>query len=66
MAAKKTRTKTATAAATKKSATAKGATKKTAAKNGTATTFAVREDESPWTAKELKEVRAELDARSPA
>ncbi|MBA4086026.1 MAG: DNA-binding protein [Kytococcus sp.] len=62
MAAKKTRTKTATAAATKKSATAKGATKKTAAKNGTATTFAVREDESPWTAKELKEVRAELDA----
>lgn len=46
MAAKKSTTKT----ATRSSATQRAAR------------LAVREDESPWTAKELKEVRAELDA----
>ena len=60
-------------AAKKATATKKTAAKKTTAKTATvkATTakkktpgaarLVVREDESPWTAKELKEVRAELD-----
>lgn len=55
--------------ATKKSGTTKTAAKKPsstkAAGTSTATKAArlvVREDESPWTAKELKEVRADLDA----
>lgn len=50
---------------TKKAAAQKTAAKKTAAKKApakkTAAQLVVREDESPWTAKELKEVRAELD-----
>lgn len=44
------------AAASKKTATKKGATKKAAPER-----LVVREDESPWTAKELKEVRSELE-----
>ena len=43
-------------AASKKTATKKGATKKAAPER-----LVVREDESPWTAKELKEVRSELE-----
>ena len=43
-------------AASKKTATKKGATKKAAPDR-----LGVREDESPWTAKELKEVRSELE-----
>lgn len=50
---------------TKKAAAQKTAAKKTAAKKApakkTAAHLVVREDEIPWTAKELKEVRAELD-----
>lgn len=53
-------------ASTSKSTTKKAAAQKTAAKKApakkTAAQLVVREDESPWTAKELKEVRAELDA----
>lgn len=52
-------------ASTSKSTTKKAAAQKTAAKKApakkTAAQLVVREDESPWTAKELKEVRAELD-----
>ncbi|MFF5323162.1 TraR/DksA family transcriptional regulator [Janibacter hoylei] len=52
-------------ASTSKSTTKKAAAQKTAAKKAPAKKAAaqlvVREDESPWTAKELKEVRAELD-----
>lgn len=44
------------AAASKKTATKKGTTKKAAPER-----LVVREDESPWTAKELKEVRSELE-----
>ena len=62
-AAKKTAAKK--AAATNKAAPKKASTSKTAAKKApakkTAAQLVVREDESPWTAKELKEVRAELD-----
>ena len=51
-------------ASTSKSTTKKAAAQKTAAKKApakkTAAQLVVREDESPWTAKELKEVRAEL------
>ncbi|MGO1167079.1 MAG: TraR/DksA family transcriptional regulator [Janibacter sp.] len=71
MAAKKA-TATKTTAGAKSASTAKAAaTKKTTAKKtpakkkGTAATPArlvVKEDESPWTAAELKEVRADLDA----
>ena len=73
-AAKKTAAKKAAAtnkaapkkASTSKSTTKKAAAQKTAAKKApakkTAAQLVVREDESPWTAKELKEVRAELDA----
>lgn len=43
-------------AASKKTATKKGSTKKAAPER-----LVVREDESPWTAKELKEVRSELE-----
>ncbi|MGW3547086.1 TraR/DksA family transcriptional regulator [Janibacter hoylei] len=72
-AAKKTAAKKAAAtnkaapkkASTSKSTTKKAAAQKTAAKKApakkTAAQLVVREDESPWTAKELKEVRAELD-----
>lgn len=72
-AAKKTAAKKAAAtnkaapkkASTSKSTTKKAAAQKTAAKKAPAKKAAaqlvVREDESPWTAKELKEVRAELD-----
>ena len=49
-----------TKAAPKKASTSKSTTKKAPAKK-TAAQLVVREDESPWTAKELKEVRAELD-----
>ena len=45
-----------TKTASKKTATKKGATKKAAPER-----LVVREDESPWTAKELKEVRSELE-----
>lgn len=52
-------------ASTSKRTTKKAAAQKTAAKKApakkTAAQLVVREDESPWTAKELKEVRAELD-----
>ncbi len=56
-----------TKAAAKKTPAKKSAsTKKPAKKKGTTATTAarlvVREDESPWTAAELKEVRADLDA----
>lgn len=66
MAAKKTATKTPAAkapvkkAASKTTATAAPA-KKTPAKKTAPGKLAVREDESPWTAKELKEVRVELE-----
>lgn len=64
-AAKKSATKAAPAKkATTKAAKKSTAKKSTAAKGTTATKaarLAVREDESPWTAAELKEVRAELD-----
>lgn len=58
---------TATPAPTKKATkatSAKSATKATGTKKApvTAAKLVVREDESPWTAKELKEVRAELEA----
>ncbi|KRE38330.1 hypothetical protein ASG73_05095 [Janibacter sp. Soil728] len=58
MAAKKTATKTPAA----KAPAAKTPVKKATAKKTTAAKLAVREDESPWTAKELKEVRAELES----
>lgn len=47
-------------APTKKKAAAKKTAKKTST-TATAASLVVREDESPWTAAELKEVRAELD-----
>lgn len=56
--AKKT---TATKATTKKSTT-KTATKKSTTTKTSAASLVVREDESPWTAAELAEVRAELEA----
>lgn len=62
-AAKTTAAKTTKKAAAKK--TKPAAAKKTTKKTTTATKAArlvVREDESPWTAAELKEVRADLDA----
>ena len=49
------------AAASKKTATKKGATKKAATTKAAPERLVVREDESPWTAKELKEVRSELE-----
>ncbi|MGN7246849.1 TraR/DksA family transcriptional regulator [Janibacter anophelis] len=65
--AKKATTKTAATPPAKKATkatSAKSATKATATKKApvTAAKLVVREDESPWTAKELKEVRAELEA----
>lgn len=68
--AKAPATKKSTAkAATKKSTVKKVTTKKPAAKKATkastaakAARLVVREDESPWTAAELKEVRADLNA----
>ena len=58
---KKTASKaTATKTASKKAASKKTATK-TAGRSVPAASLAVREDESPWTAAELKEVRAELE-----
>ena len=62
-AAKKTATKATTAAPTK--AAKKSAAKKTGAGTTTAAKAArlvVREDESPWTPAELKEVRSDLEA----
>lgn len=52
-----------TAKAPTKAPATKAAAKKTPAKKTTTkpVQLVVREDESPWTAKELKEVRAELD-----
>ncbi|MHA7127047.1 TraR/DksA family transcriptional regulator [Janibacter indicus] len=47
--------------ASKKTATKKGATKKAATTKAAPERLVVREDESPWTAKELKEVRSELE-----
>ena len=52
---------TATKATTKKSTT-KTATKKSTTTKTSAASLVVREDESPWTAAELAEVRAELEA----
>ncbi|WP_226283064.1 TraR/DksA family transcriptional regulator [Janibacter indicus] len=49
------------AAASKKTASKKTATKKGATKKAAPERLVVREDESPWTAKELKEVRSELE-----
>ena len=48
-------------AASKKTASKKTATKKSATKKAAPERLVVREDESPWTAKELKEVRSELE-----
>lgn len=48
-------------AASKKTASKKTATKKGATKKAAPERLVVREDESPWTAKELKEVRSELE-----
>lgn len=66
-AAKKTaakKTATTKAAGTKVSAKKKATTKKAAggSTSAKAARLVVREDESPWTAAELKEVRADLDA----
>lgn len=74
-AAKKSATQAATTKTTKKAAakktstTKKSAATKTTTKKASGTSTAtkaarlvVREDESPWTAAELKEVRADLDA----
>ncbi|MEK4240427.1 TraR/DksA C4-type zinc finger protein [Janibacter sp. FSL W8-0316] len=47
--------------ATKKAATKKAPAKKTVTKKAAPERLVVREDESPWTAKELKEVRSELE-----
>ena len=49
------------AAASKKTASKKTATKKGTTKKAATERLVVREDESPWTAKELKEVRSELE-----
>ncbi|APH01128.1 DNA-binding protein [Janibacter indicus] len=49
------------AAASKKTASKKTATKKGTTKKAAPERLVVREDESPWTAKELKEVRSELE-----
>lgn len=68
MAAKKTATKAKTAAkkatkpAAKKSTTKKSTTTRKSTTATKAARLVVREDESPWTAAELKEVRADLDA----
>lgn len=48
-------------AASKKTASKKTATKKGSTKKAAPERLVVREDESPWTAKELKEVRSELE-----
>ncbi|WP_434967456.1 TraR/DksA family transcriptional regulator [Janibacter indicus] len=48
-------------AASKKTASKKTATKRSATKKAAPERLVVREDESPWTAKELKEVRSELE-----
>lgn len=50
------------AAAKKAPAEKKAAAKKAPAKTSSTTRLVVREDESPWTAKELKEVRADLES----
>ena len=58
---KKATTKKATTKATSKRTASKKTTTKTAGRSVPAASLAVREDESPWTAAELKEVRAELE-----
>ncbi|WP_068260156.1 TraR/DksA family transcriptional regulator [Janibacter limosus] len=50
------------APAEKKAPAKKTPAKKAPAKTSSTTRLVVREDESPWTAKELKEVRAELES----
>ena len=60
-ATKQATTKKATTKATSKKTASKKTTTKTAGRSVPAASLAVREDESPWTAAELKEVRAELE-----
>ncbi|MDN5716904.1 MAG: DUF1192 family protein [Janibacter sp.] len=50
------------APAEKKAPANKAPAKKAPAKTSSTTRLVVREDESPWTAKELKEVRADLES----
>ena len=60
-ATKQATTKKATTEATSKKTASKKTATKTAGRSVPAASLAVREDESPWTAAELKEVRAELE-----
>ena len=60
-ATKQAATKKATTKATSKKTASKKTATKTAGRSVPAASLAVREDESPWTAAELKEVRAELE-----
>ena len=60
-ATKQATTKKATTKATSKKTASKKTATKTAGRSVPAASLAVREDESPWTAAELKEVRAELE-----
>ena len=59
---KTTATKATTKKSAKKKSTTKTATKKSTTTKTSAASLVVREDESPWTAAELAEVRAELEA----